>query len=124
MALTTTQRRVLQGSLIAVWLGTAAVSAFEVRGQSLQLMREAGIRHPAWQAACIWGGIALDGALGMAMCWRPRRSTWVAALSAMATMSLVATVLVPGLWLHPLGPLLKNLPIAAVLWVLISDDTP
>jgi hypothetical protein len=27
-------------------------------------------------------------------------------------------VLNPGLWLHPLGPLLKNIPIAAVLWVL------
>lgn len=122
MALTTAQRRVLQASLVAVWLGTAGVSALEARGQSLQLMRDAGVLHPAWQAVGIWGGIALDTALGLAMCCRPRRATWTAALIAMGAMTLVATVLAPGLWLHPLGPLLKNLPIAALLWVLISDD--
>ncbi|HIV70511.1 MAG TPA: DoxX-like family protein [Candidatus Aquabacterium excrementipullorum] len=124
MALSTLQGRVLQGSLVMVWLGTAVVSAVEVHGQSLQLMRDAGVHQPGWQAAAIWGGIALDVALGLAMCVWPRRSTWIAALCAMGTMTLVATALTPDLWLHPLGPLLKNLPIAAVLWVLISDDTP
>jgi hypothetical protein len=31
-------------------------------------------------------------------------------------MTAVATFLQPALWLQPLGPLLKNLPIAALLW--------
>lgn len=124
MALNTHQRHMLQGSLIAVWLGTAVVSAVEAHGQSLQLIADAGVHQPGWQAAAIWGGIALDAVLGLAMCLRPRRGTWIAALCAMAGMTLVATVLAPGLWLHPLGPLLKNLPIAAALWVLISDETP
>lgn len=94
----------------------------EAHGQSLQLMRDAGVHHPRWQALGIWGGIALDTVLGLAMCWCPRRATWIAALLAMGAMTLVATVLAPVLWLHPLGPLLKNLPVAAVLWVLIQDD--
>lgn len=122
MAMNVAQRRALQASLIAVWLGTAAVSALEARGQSLQLMQDAGVQHPGWQAVGIWGGIALDTVLGLAMCWRPQRATWIAALVAMGFMTAVATVLAPGLWLHPLGPLLKNLPIAAMLWVLIQDD--
>ena len=122
MAMNAAQRQVLQVSLIVVWLGTAAVSAVQARGQSLQLMRDAGVNHPSWQGLGIWGGIALDTVLGLAMCWRPRRTTWIAALLAMGAMTVVATVLAPALWLHPLGPLLKNLPIAAVLWVLIQDD--
>lgn len=122
MAMNAAQRQVLQVSLIVVWLGTAAVSAVQAHSQSLQLMRDAGVNHPSWQALGIWGGIALDTVLGLAMCWLPRRATWVAALLAMGAMTLVATVLAPALWLHPLGPPLKNLPIAAVLWVLIQDD--
>lgn len=124
MALNAGQGRVLQASLIAVWLGTAVVSAVEARGQSLRLVIDAGLHQPGWQATAIWGGVALDAVLGVAMCLRPGRGTWIAALWAMCAMTLLATVLAPGLWLHPLGPLLKNLPIAAVLWVLISHDTP
>ena len=124
MALNQAQRRVLHASLITVWLGTTVVSALEARGQSLQLMQQANVQHPIWQAIGIWGGIALDAALGVAMLLHPRRATWIAALIAMGAMTVVATVLAPTLWLH-LGPLLKNLPIAAMLWVLISDeDTP
>ncbi len=42
----------------------------------------------------------------------------------MSAMTLAATVLQPGLWLHPLGPLLKNLPIAALLWHLYRRASP
>ena len=47
------------------------------------------------------------------MCIRDR------ALLAMLGMTLVATVMLPALWLHPLGPLTKNVPIAVVLWMLM-----
>ena len=36
----------------------------------------------------------------------------------MLVMTALASVLDPSLWLHPLGPLTKNVPIAAALWVL------
>lgn len=36
-------------------------------------------------------------------------------------MTLTATVLLPQLWLDPLGSLLKNLPIAAMLLTLLRD---
>jgi len=43
----------------------------------------------------------------------------------MLLMTLATTVLLPTLWLHPLGPLLKNLPIAALLWALAqTPSTP
>jgi hypothetical protein len=48
--------------------------------------------------------------------WWPGRFSAALALGGMALMTLVATALLPRLWLDPLGPLLKNLPIAALLW--------
>jgi hypothetical protein len=40
----------------------------------------------------------------------------------MTAMTVIGTALQPTLWLHPLGPLLKNLPIAAMLWFLLQTD--
>lgn len=108
-------QRWLHASLVAVWLGTAAVSALEFRGQSVQLLADAGLHNPQWQALLIGGGIAADLVVGLWLAWRPGRASCAAALGLMAVMTVVATVLQPALWLHPLGPLLKNLPIAAAL---------
>lgn len=113
-----TNSTLLRWSLIAVWLGTAAVSLLELEGQSAQLLHAAGLSQPLLVQALIVSGAAADLALGLALWLRPKRTTYLAALALMLLMTLAATMLLPGLWLHPLGPLLKNLPIAALLWVL------
>ena len=117
--------RLLRLSLVAVWLVTAVVSLVEWNGQSRQVLGAAGVVSPAWLVqALIVGGAAADLLVGIAL-WRwPGRTSYLAALTLMAAMTLAATVLQPGLWLHPLGPLLKNLPIAALLWHLIRRTTP
>jgi hypothetical protein len=117
--------RLLRLSLVAVWLATAAASLVELDGQSRQVLAAAGVASPAWLVqSLIIGGAVADLLVGIAL-WRwPGRTSYVAALALMAVMTLAATWLQPGLWLHPLGPLLKNLPIAAVLWHLIRRATP
>ena len=117
--------RLLRLSLVAVWLGTAIVSLVEWNGQSRQVLAAAGLVSPAWLVrGLIAGGAAADLVVGIAL-WRwPGRASYLAALTLMIVMTLAATVLQPGLWLHPLGPLLKNLPIAALLWHLIRRTTP
>lgn len=106
-------------SLIAVWLGTAVVSALTAHSQGPALLRAGGVPealHP-WLIAA---GTAVDLLLGLAMWFAPSRRVYGAALAVMATMTVVATAIDPTLWLHPLGPLLKNLPIAAMLWALMN----
>lgn len=117
--------RLLRFSLVAVWLATALVSMAELNGQSRQVLADAGVASPAWLVqSLIVGGAVADLLVGIAL-WRwPVRASYIAALALMAAMTLAATVLQPSLWLHPLGPLLKNLPIAAVLWHLIRRTTP
>ncbi len=114
--------RLLRLSLVAVWLGTAVASAVEWQGASQALLVQAGLHSPAWMQTWIWGGIAADAAVGLAL-WRcPGRSTYAAALGLMLVMTVAASALVPRLWFDPLGPLLKNLPIAAVLAVLWRNE--
>ena len=117
--------RLLRFSLVTVWLFTAVASIVELDGQSRQVLAEAGIASPPWLVQLlIVGGAAADLAVGLALWWRPGRASYLAAFGLLLLMTAVATVLQPTLWLHPLGPLLKNLPIAALLWHLCRRTTP
>ena len=119
--------RLLRASLVVVWLATAVVSVWELHGQSRELL--AGL-PTAWTegntswlpTAIILAGAAADAVLGLWLALRPGRKAYGAALLMMLAMTLLATAIQPAWWLHPFGPLTKNLPIAAILWVLLQDE--
>jgi len=125
MTSTVEDDRLLRFSLVAVWLFTAVASIVELNGQSRQVLAEAGIASPPWLVQLlIVGGAAADLAVGLALWWRPGRASYLAAFGLLLVMTAAATFLQPALWLHPLGPLLKNLPIAALLWHLWQRTAP
>ena len=119
--------RLLRASLVVVWLATAVVSVWELHGQSRELL--AGL-PTAWTegntswlpTAIILAGAAADAVLGLWLALRPGRKAYGAALLMMLAMTVLATAIQPAWWLHPFGPLTKNLPIAAILWVLLQDE--
>jgi hypothetical protein len=111
-------RQLLRISLVVVWLATGIVSLLELGGQSQALMFEAGVHDPEWARAAVLCGVVVDVLLGLALWLRPVRVTYLCALAAVLGMTFIATVMAPAWWLHPLGPLLKNIPIAAILWML------
>ena len=119
--------QLLRGSLVVVWLATAVVSVWELHGQSRELL--AGL-PTAWTegntswlpTAIILAGAAADAVLGLWLALRPGRKAYGAALLVMLAMTLLATAIHPAWWLHPFGPLTKNLPIAAILLVLLQDE--
>ena len=120
--------QLLRASLVIVWLATAVVSVWELHGQSRELL--AGLPtawaegHAPWlPTAIILAGAAADAVLGLWLALRPGRKAYGAALLMMLAMTLLATAIQPAWWLHPFGPLTKNLPIAAILWVLLQDTS-
>lgn len=115
-------QNMLRYSLIFVWLATALVSVLELHGQSAQLLTGITGLDPASASLLILSGAGVDAALGLALWLKPNKGIYLAALAAMLLMTFVATVLSPWLWLHPLGPLTKNVPIAAVLLVLARKN--
>ncbi|OGA81583.1 MAG: epimerase [Burkholderiales bacterium RIFCSPHIGHO2_01_FULL_63_240] len=117
----TLQSRYLRLSLVFVWLWTAVVSVWELKGQSPALLVASGVSDDRVANAMVLAGAVLDAILGLWLLLRPTRPAYLLALATMVVMTLVATVLSPSLWLHPLGPLSKNIPIAVVLWVLARE---
>jgi uncharacterized protein YbjT (DUF2867 family) len=107
---------IMRFSLALVWLLTAAVCWWGwPHVQSLALLAQVGVQA-SWQWPMFVGAIGLDAALGVACllnrrCWR-----WQALL--VLGYSLVIAMALPQYLLHPFGPVLKNLPILALLLVL------
>lgn len=116
-------KRYLRLSLVFVWLWTAVVSVWEVQGQSRALLVAGGVSDTAMANALVLAGAALDATLGLWLLLRSSRPAYLLAWATMVVMTLVATLLSPDLWLHPLGPLSKNIPMAVVLWLLARKPT-
>lgn len=113
-----------KAALAALWLWTAAVSAglYPVQG-SLDLLARVGLHgNAAW--AALYVACALDALLGLLTLWSPPRwRTWVWAgqFALVSGYTLLITLFLPEQWLHPYGPISKNLPIMvviALLWAL------
>lgn len=115
-------RVVARAGLIALWLATGAASLVELDGRSRDLMVAAQTPE-AWIAPVIVAGALVDLLIGAAM-WRWHRR-WVYRLAGgmMLLMTAVATVILPALWLDPLGGLTKNLPVA-ILLLILDEDAP
>jgi hypothetical protein len=90
------------------------------------MLGQAGIA-PAFQPLMLDGAALLDLLLGVLTLWPPLRARWRCRLWAaqaglMALYMGVIAAQLPEYWLHPFGPLLKNLPMLAVLLLLYVHD--
>jgi len=116
------QTRWLRGALVAVWLGTALVSVIDWQDTGTKLLQSGGITSDIAINLLIFGGALLDLGVALWLLLWPARNAYLAALILMLLMMVIATALLPALWLDPLGALLKNLPIAAVLLFLLQQE--
>jgi nucleoside-diphosphate-sugar epimerase len=109
----------LRWTLAVVWLATAFVSVavFPI-DQSLQLLHRTGV-PAAWAPVLLWGAAGLDLALGVAtLCLHRWRALWLLQALLIVFYTVVITLRLPEFWMHPYGPLLKNLPMLGILWLL------
>jgi len=105
-------------AMAALWLLTAAVSWF---GWPHETSR-------AWLAAChvpvfaqepmLLAASIADAAIGVLLLLRPRRWLWAVQLALVGGYTAVMSVCLPLFWLHPFGPLSKNLPLLALILVM------
>ena len=117
------QLPMLRGAVAAVWIITALVTIFVFpEEESLALLARAGLTGTLATLA-LYGAAAFDLALGLATLLYPRRITWLAQIALMLGYTAIIAVALPEFLAHPFGPILKNLPILAILVVLLSADT-
>jgi uncharacterized protein YbjT (DUF2867 family) len=116
---------VLRLSLAAMWIVTAVVSAWVYPVQdSLALLARTGLSGAAAVLA-LYGAAALDFVFGVATLVLRRRQ-WLYRLQAALIIgyTVVISACLPEFWAHPYGPVLKNVPILAMIWLLHQLDRP
>lgn len=116
-------------ALGAVWIASGLVSLFGFpRADSYALLARVGLAGRAAAFALV-GAAGLDlllGVLTLASCALPagaRRALWLAQIVLVLAYSAIITVFLPEFWLHPFGPVLKNLVLLAAL-VMLHRLTP
>ena len=110
---------VLRVSLAAVWFVAGAVSMgiYPVE-ESYVLLARVGITGSLAPIA-LYGAAAMDIAFGFGTLFlRNRRLLWIAQVTLIGVYMIAITLFLPEFWLHPFGPLIKNLPILAVILLL------
>lgn len=120
-------RPLLNSSIALVWLWAGLVSAFLYPvTDSYQMLGRIGITG-VWAPLTLYGASLADFILGILVLlrWRVR---WVAMLQIgiMLAYSVVISFCLPEFWLHPFGPLIKNLPLLTAILVLliIEEERP
>lgn len=116
-------RPALRWSLALLWIVTGLLSfGLYPIDKSYEMLAAIGLYGPLASAA-LYGGAAIDLALGAALLrgFRPVLVGWLQ-LASMAAFTLLALGLPGDYWLHPFAPILKNLPIAAAILVMIAME--
>ena len=110
-------RPVLRLTLALLWIVSGLLGLFLPADQFLPLLGPTALPAAALIALARLGGLAdLAIALALLRNWRPRLMAWLQ-VALVALYTLAFTILAPALWLLPLGGLLKNLPILALLLI-------
>lgn len=115
---------VLRWSIAIVWIVTGLVSLglFPVE-HSYGLLYRVGIpRNLA--PLFLYSAAGLDLVLGLCtLILHHRRLLWIVQAILIIGYTLIITIRLPEFWLHPYGPLLKNLPMLAGIALLYTLDT-
>lgn len=111
----------LRVSLAAVWIVTGLLSfGLYPVADSYALLARLGITG-AWASLALYGAAALDLAIGIATLAMPRRVLlWWLQIAVMLGYMVLITWALPEFWLHPFGPILKNLPMLAAAGLLLA----
>jgi len=117
-------RPLLRISIGFIWILTGIVSAFVYPvEESYKLLAAIGISG-IWAPIMLYSAAALDGLLGIAtlVAYRIRVVVGLQLLLMMSYMIMISWAL-PAFWLHPFGPISKNVPLlVATLIMLVFEE--
>lgn len=110
--------KLMRYTLATVWLVTGVLSlGIYPQRESLDLLAHVGLTGTPAQFA-LYGSASLDIMLGVLTLTHPSAMLWRAQAALVIAYSTIITFCLPVYWLHPFGPVLKNLPILLLLWLL------
>lgn len=116
------EERGIRLTLAIVWLITGLLSlGIYPQQESLALLGRMGLQGTPALAALYLGAIT-DITLGVLTLFTHNKKLWVIQALLISTYTLIISIWLPEFWLHPFGPILKNLPILMLLWLLYRHE--
>jgi hypothetical protein len=109
-------------TLATVWLVTGVLSlgVFPQR-ESLEMLGYVGLHGDAALVA-LYSSASLDMMLGILTLTQSSLILWRTQATMVIAYSVIITLFLPWYWLHPFCPVLKNLPILLLLWLLHEHE--
>lgn len=108
-------------SLAILWLYSGIVPIAFNQADSLTMLHRMHIGQGVDWALFILASL-IDAAYGVLILtrWRYQPLLWLAQFVTVASYSVLIAVFLPENFTHPFAPLIKNLPILAMLWFLFQ----
>jgi hypothetical protein len=110
--------KLLRVSIAIVWLTAAAVSAGIYPLASSVALVEATGAGPPLAAALVYTGAAVDLIFGIATLVLRWRGLWLMQIAVITVYTIIISLWLPEFWLHPFGPVVKNIPLLAAIYLL------
>lgn len=108
----------LRATVALTWLVSGIVSlGLYPTSESMALLARVGLEGIVATVA-LYGAASIDLLLGAGVYVFRGRRLWRAQLAVIAAYTALLSIFIPELWLHPFGPLLKNIPLAAAILML------
>lgn len=117
-----TDIRLIRLVIAAIWFITGVVVLFVFpKEESLNLIFQTGLSRSLAQITLYLGAL-FDMVLGIWTLLRPGRLLWILQGALIIVYTAIITIWLPEFWIHPFGPLLKNIPILVMLWLLYKNE--
>lgn len=114
--------RLIRSVLAIVWVVTGVLSlGIFPRRESLAMLGDVGLQGEVALVA-LYGAALLDILLGILTLTLPSQMLWRVQAALVIGYSMIIAICLPLYWLHPFGPVLKNLPILLLLWLLHEHE--
>ena len=117
--MTALQNKLGRWALSLLWLVTVAVSVATAQEIGLVILRQGGVSD-ALAPWLLYGGSVVDALLGIWLLLPvAQRLCFQIQLITIAVYSVILSLIAPEFWWHPFAPVVKNLPIMVLIWVLM-----
>lgn len=110
--------------LAALWLLSGLLALTSGHDMALRLLADTAL-PPSLIPYALYGSAALGIGIGLALLLTSRpRLLGLLQLTVIMLYTIALSIALPGLWVDPLGPLLKNIPILVLVlvWMAIESD--
>jgi len=109
-------------SLSFLWIFTGITSAFFAKAIGYEVLANGGITGLLADFSILSGSV-LDVVIGvwLLVCWR-LKFCYLAQMLIIAVYTLLLTAMDSSFWVHPFGPLTKNVPLLVMIYCLYNKE--